>query len=287
VKDILQKLDQKIFTPELVKTIQEMVDKEVNLRVAASISENFDENESNLKRVLEAKYSEKAEEYIKQYVDELDEKAEDYITMLDEKAEDYIKQYVDELDEKAEEYVEQYLSTFNEKIDTYIDRIAEAYISENQIAIQDEIKKTRVDAIMEGFSDMLMAAGIQTVDILEASDDIKHNDSPQLKTEVNKLVKENNELKSRLFEAKKDKVLAEASMDLTLSQQDKLSKLSEIINTTNISDYENRLLYLKEGVINEGTASKTSKASTKRLDEQTNTGSSGSQLYERFLTKNK
>ena len=287
MEDILQKLDQKIFTPELVKTIQEMVDKEVNLRVATSISENFDENESNLKRVLEAKYSEKAEDYIKQYIDELDEKAEEYITMLDEKAEDYIKQYVDELDEKAEEYVEQYLSTFNEKIDTYIDRIAEAYISENQIAIQDEIKKTRVDAIMEGFSDMLMAAGIQTVDILEASDDIKHNDSPQLKTEVNKLVKENNELKSRLFEAKKDKVLAEASMDLTLSQQDKLSKLSEIINTTNISDYENRLLYLKEGVINEGTASKTSKASTKRLDEQTNTGSSGSQLYERFLTKNK
>ena len=140
---------------------------------------------------------------------------------------------------------------------------------------------------MEGFSDMLMAAGIQTVDILEASNDIKHNDSPQLKTEVNKLVKENNELKSRLFEAKKDKVLAEASMDLTLSQQDKLSKLSEIINTNDINDYEKRLLYLKEGVINEGTTSKTSKPATKILDEQTNVGSSGAQLYERFLTKNK
>lgn len=286
MEDILQKLDQKIFTPELVKTIQEMVDKEVNLRVAASISENFDENESNLKKVLEAKYSEKAEEYIKQYTDELDEKAEEYISMLDEKAEEYIKQYIDELDEKAEEYVEQYLSTFNEKIDTYIDRIAEAYVSENQIAIQDEIKKTRVDAIMEGFSDMLMAAGIQTVDILEASNDIKHNDSPQLKTEVNKLVKENNELKSKLFEAKKDKILAEASADLTLSQQDKLSKLSEIINATNIADYETRLLYLKEGVISEANASKASKASNKVLDEQTNTtGQSGSQLYERFLTK--
>lgn len=251
MNELLTALDESVFTPELTQKIQDLFESKVQA-VEASMEVKILEAQAETKDILEklALTEAKAEEFA--------EYAKNSITeALELKAQEYGNSITESLTAKGEEYAEymkeEYSTYMKEELektlDAYLGLVAEEFIQENKIAMDEASKTAKVNAILEGFESLLTTTGVDLSAIVEASapKEIVEEDA-SLKKAFDKLVQENAVLKAEKQALIKESITEKYTSDMSIVQKDSFSRLAEMVAFSDSATYETKLSTIAETV---------------------------------------
>lgn len=146
----------------------------------------------------------------------------------------------------------------SENLDKYLDYVADTWMEENELAIEQGIRAEIVENFMAGLHNLFTE---NYIDIPEDKADIVEElvaKNEELEEQVNSTIEKNIELTKEIAEGKKDAVFAEVSEGLAETQVEKLFSLSEGIEFENEEDYKQKLEVVKENYFpTDGSQSKT------------------------------
>lgn len=100
------------------------------------------------------------------------ELAEAHIAEAAEKAEAVIAEHKQDLDEAAEKYGEHLAEQMSNKLDSYLDHVVEAWMAENKLAVENGLKVSMFDGLMEGMKNLFIENNVHCpddkIDMIEA-----------------------------------------------------------------------------------------------------------------------
>jgi len=174
----------------------------------------------------------------------------------------YAQQLVEEL--------EVIKSELTERVDAYLEYVADEWISENALAVEQGLKTEMTESFLEGmrglFEDHYVSIPEDRYDVIESM--VEKLD--EMEEKLNEQIERNVALNRRLAESVADVILSDVSEGLALSQKDKLASLAENVEFESEADYREKLVTLRESYFPVKTAS-TQKNVTENLSEEVNT----------------
>ena len=135
---------------------------------------------------------------------------------------------------------------FAGKLDSYLDYVAEEWMKENELAVEQGIRAEIVENFMHGLRNLFTE---NYIDIPEEKVDIVDelaSKVEELQNDVNEEIEKNIDLKKELIEAKKTIALGTVSEGLTESQAVKLASLAEGVEFDSEDSYSQKLETIKE-----------------------------------------
>jgi hypothetical protein len=148
----------------------------------------------------------------------------------------------------AQEEIRESLAT---EVDGYMSYVAEEWVKENELAIEQGIKAEIMENFMAGLKDLFVE---NYIDIPEEKVDLvdemaaKIND---LEEQVDAEISKNMELKAEIAESTKESLLAKTADGLTESQAIKLASLAEGVEFEDAETYAKKLETIKENYFSE------------------------------------
>jgi hypothetical protein len=165
-----------------------------------------------------------------------------------------IKTKVSEIKEQLQETYENALieevefikEELTERVDSYLEYVADEWIQENALAIEQGIKTEMTESFLNGmkqlFEDHYVSIPEDRYDVIESMVD-KLDD---MEEKLNEQIERNVALNRRLAESVADVIFAEVTEGLALSQKDKLASLAENVEFESEADYREKLVTLRE-----------------------------------------
>jgi hypothetical protein len=147
-----------------------------------------------------------------------------------------------ELESEKEDIIEQ----MTEKLDDYLEYVAEEWMKENELAVEQGIRAEIVENFMVGLRNLFTE---NYIDIPEEKVDLVDELAQkvvELEDAVNEEMERNIELRKQLEESAKTSVFESVADDLTESQVEKLKSLSEGVEFETAEDYQDKLETIKE-----------------------------------------
>ena len=167
------------------------------------------------------------------------------------------------------EEVETIKSELTERVDTYLEYVAEEWISENQIAIEQGLKSEMTESFLAGmkglFEEHYVTIPEDKYDVLESMVD----KLDEMENKLNEQIERNVALNRRLAESVADVIFAEVAEGLALSQKDKLASLAENVEFDSEDTYREKLVKLRESYFptNAGTQKDDSDLVSEEVEE--------------------
>jgi hypothetical protein len=140
----------------------------------------------------------------------------------------------------------QIAEAISEQVDSYLEYVAEEWMKENQLAVEQGIRSEIVENFMTGLRGLFTE---NYIDIPEEKVDLVDelaSKVTELESSVNEEMERNIVLRKELVEAKKTAILSSACEDITESQAAKLASLSEGVEFDDVDSYTAKLDTLKE-----------------------------------------
>ena len=160
----------------------------------------------------------------------------------------------EEFSQKLEEDKEEFRKELTDRVDEYLDYVTEEWMKENEVAIENalkvEVAETFITGIKNLFTENYIAVPEEKVDLVAELERQKEELEGKLEEQVNKTI----ESKKAGDELQRYKLFSEACDGLTMTQIDKLSKLSEGIEYESNDEYKSKIDLLKEHYFNGKTA---------------------------------
>jgi hypothetical protein len=133
-----------------------------------------------------------------------------------------------------------------ERLDSYLEYVADEWIQENALAIEQGIKTEMTESFLSGmkslFEEHYVTIPEEKYDVIESMVD----KLDEMETKLNEQIERNVALNKRLAESVTDVIFAEVTDGLALSQKDKLASLAENVEFDSESDYREKLVTLRE-----------------------------------------
>jgi len=138
-----------------------------------------------------------------------------------------------------------------EKIDNYLTYVVEDWMSENQEYVDNKLRTDIAEDFMKNLKDLFVESYIEVpeskVDLVDSlSEDIEAT-----KSELLTVSEERDSLASQIEELQREKIISEATSDLTSTQSSKFVKLLEGIEFVDASNFETKVSVIKESFFNE------------------------------------
>ncbi len=174
---------------------------------------------------------------------------------------------------KTAEFVAGKKEEMTEQVDSYLDYIVEEWVKENQLAVESGVRGDIAESFIGGlkqlFEDHFISVPEGKYDMLEGLQD-KNSD---LTESVNEQIEKNMELHKELNAFKCREYFLESTRDLADTEIEKLTGLSESLETENFNDYQSKLDTLKEAYFNtpKAEADDAEWAAIAEEDEDSNT----------------
>ena len=158
-----------------------------------------------------------------------------------------IKEFLEiEYEQKIVEEIEEIKSNLQERIDSYLEYVAEEWVSENALAVEQGLKTEMTESFLEGmrglFEDHYVSIPEDKYDVLESM--VEKLD--EMETKLNEQIERNIQLNGRLSESVADRILDEISGGLATTQKEKLASLAESVEFESEIEYRGKLETLKE-----------------------------------------
>jgi len=165
-----------------------------------------------------------------------------------------IKTKVAEAKEQLEEenkvkLEEQLVSTKKElveRVDSYLEYVAEEWLKENQLAVENGLKTEMTESFLNGmkslFEEHYVSIPEEKYDVIESMVD----KLDEMESKLNEQIEKNVALNKRLAESVADVILADVSEGLALSQKEKLASLAENVEFDSEESYREKLVTLRE-----------------------------------------
>ncbi len=149
-------------------------------------------------------------------------------------------------EQRLVEEVEAIKEELTDRIDSYLEYVADEWIQENALAVEQGIKTDMTESFLEGmkglFEEHYVTIPEDRYDVLESMVD----KLDEMETKLNEQIERNVALNKRLAESVTDVIFAEVSEGLALSQKDKLASLAENVEFGSEEDYREKLVALRE-----------------------------------------
>jgi hypothetical protein len=158
-----------------------------------------------------------------------------------------IKEQIQETYENALiEEVETIKQGLIERVDAYLEYVADEWVSENALAIEQGLKTEMTESFLQGmkglFEDHYVSIPEEKYDVIESMVD----KLDEMEEKLNEQIEKNIALNNRLAESVADVIFADVAEGLALSQKDKLASLAENVEFDSESDYREKLVTLRE-----------------------------------------
>ena len=167
-------------------------------------------------------------------------------------------------EEKLVEEVEEIKGALTERLDSYLEYVAQEWIEENHLVIENGIKTEMTESFLEGmkslFEEHYVSIPDEKYDVLNSM--VEKLD--EMESKLNEQIDRNVSLNKRLAESSADVIFAEVTEGLALSSRDKLKSLAEKIEFASEDDYREKLATLKESYF---PANGTPKQTTETISE--------------------
>ena len=161
-------------------------------------------------------------------------------------------------------------SQLTERLDSYLEYVADEWVQENKLAIENGIKGEMTESFLNGmkqlFEDHYVTIPEEKYDVLESMVD----KLDEMEGKLNEQIEKNVSLNKRLAESESDVILADVAEGLAVSQKEKLASLAENVEFESESDYREKLVTLKESYFPSGKTS-APKSNSENLSEEVST----------------
>jgi hypothetical protein len=149
-------------------------------------------------------------------------------------------------EQRLVEEVELIKEELTERLDSYLEYVADEWVQENALAIDQGIKSEMTESFLQGmkslFEEHYVTIPEEKYDVIESMVD----KLDEMETKLNEQIERNVALNKRLAESVTDVIFAEVTEGLALSQKDKLASLAENVEFDSESDYREKLVTLRE-----------------------------------------
>jgi hypothetical protein len=165
-----------------------------------------------------------------------------------------IKSKVNEIKEQLTEAYEEALleeiqavkSELVERVDAYLEYVADEWVAENVLAIEQGLKTEMTESFLQGmkglFEDHYVSIPEERYDVVESMVD----KLDEMEEKLNEQIRNNIALNKRLAESVTDVIFSEVTEGLALSQKDKLASLAENVEFDGEDNYREKLVTLRE-----------------------------------------
>ena len=152
------------------------------------------------------------------------------------------EQYVVALTEEVEEIK----SILSERVDAYLEYVADEWIQENALVIEQGLKTEMTESFLAGmkglFEEHYVSIPEEKYDVLESM--VEKLD--EMETKLNEQIEKNVSLNKRLAESVADGIFEQVSDGLADTQKDKLASLAESVEFESEEEYREKLETLRE-----------------------------------------
>lgn len=155
--------------------------------------------------------------------------------------------------------------TLTEQIDNYLTYVAEEWMTENKLQVEQGFRTEIAENFMQGMKELFDNS---FVDIPQDKHNIVDDlfaENSELETQVNKTLAENLQLKNEIVAHECATAFVEISSDLADTEIEKLQKLSEGLAFNDVTQYVEKLNILKESYFGANAKDFTSTANTVKL----------------------
>ena len=197
-----------------------------------------------------------------------------------------IKEQIQETYENALiEEVENIKQGLIERVDAYLEYVADEWVSENALAIEQGLKTEMTESFLLGmrglFEDHYVSIPEEKYDVIESMVD----KLDEMEEKLNEQIQRNVALNRRLAESVADVIFADVAEGLALSQKDKLASLAENVEFDSEANYREKLVTLRESYFPINSTS-TQKEVTENLSEEVDYSNASqiSGVMERYLS---
>ena len=189
-------------------------------------------------------------------------------------------QIAEEAEAVLAEQLEGMKSELVERVDAYLEYVAQEWVEENALQIEQGLKTEMTESFLEGmkslFEDHYVSIPEDKYDVVENMVD-KLDD---METKLNEQIERNIQLNRRLGETTAEGIFASVSEGLALTQKEKLASLAEGVEFEGEESYREKLTTLRESYFpTEGVVADTSET----LSEGVGSGPDYSGSMSRYL----
>ena len=168
------------------------------------------------------------------------------------------KELIEEQAEAAKEVIieatENTSNNIIEQIDGYLNYVVEEWMTENKVAVERGLRTEIAENFINGLKDLFESSFIDVPqekynildDIYEANEELQNN--------LNKVLKENVELKNEVTAHLCAEAFMRQASGLADTEVEKLAKLAEGVEFENVQQYENKVALLKESYFNRASS---------------------------------
>ena len=144
------------------------------------------------------------------------------------------------------EEVTEIRDTLTERLDSYLEYVADEWIAENALQIEQGLKTEMTESFLVGmrglFEEHYVSIPEEKYDVVSTM--VEKLD--EMENKLNEQIERNIALNNRLAESVADVILADVSEGLAISQKDKLASLAENVEFDSEDTYREKLVALKE-----------------------------------------
>jgi hypothetical protein len=154
-----------------------------------------------------------------------------------------------------------------QRVDAYLEYVAEEWIDENALQIENGLKGELSESFMSGLKSLFEE---HYVEIPEDRYDVLENmvmRLDEMEEKLNEQIERNVQLNKRLSEAVSDTIFNEVAEGLALTQKDKLANLAEGVEFESEENYREKLEALKESYFTRATGSSRDEVLTEEVSE--------------------
>jgi hypothetical protein len=281
--------DQEIVSE--AETTEEEVVSEEETTEEEVVAEATDETEEEVQEETEAEFSVDEDVAALFSGEELSEEFQDKARTIFETA---IKSKVEEVKEQIQvqyqaqlvEEVAAVKTELTERVDSYLEYVAQEWLEENQLAIENGLKTEMTESFLNGmkglFEDHYVSIPEEKYDVIESMVD----KLDEMESKLNEQIDKNVALNRRLAESTADVIFAEVAEGLAVTQKEKLASLAENVEFDSEETYREKLVTLKNSYFSENATSAQRDAAetvVESTQEQTTAAPEAGSIMEAYL----
>jgi len=165
---------------------------------------------------------------------------------LEEKFENLQNELAEQYEATLVESVEEIKNEMVENIDNYLNYAVAEWISENKLAIQNNIRTEMAESFISNlkqvFEDHYVNIPEDKVDVVEAMS----AELEEVKARLNESIEKNIELSKTVNEKTVEEITKTMSEGMADTQKDKFVKLTEAINYSDVEEFRKKITIIKE-----------------------------------------
>ena len=187
---------------------------------------------------------------------------------INAKITDIENQLNEEYAKKLNEEVEEIKVGLTERTDAYLEYVAEEWLEENQLAVENGIKTEMTESFLEGmkklFEEHYVSLPEDKYDVLENMVD----KLDEMETKLNEQIEKNVDLRQMLGKSTAQTVFNAVAEGLAVSQKEKLQSLAEGVEFESEEAYRGKLETLKESYFKGGKTASAPASAPQELKEE-------------------